>query len=114
VNVEYFDRYDDLPTLKKRYRELAKKYHPDKQGGSTEIMQQINEEFRYCVDFQDYGGVENIDFSLFDIMEGIIKDMHNRRTKFENPLQFYAEVITSFARVFVLRPNNKRKHGTKN
>lgn len=34
----------NLPELKKQYKDLAKKYHPD-MGGSDEIMAQINNEY---------------------------------------------------------------------
>jgi len=31
--------------LKQRYKELAKIYHPDKENGSTELMQKLNESY---------------------------------------------------------------------
>ena len=40
-----FFGFNDLPTeqeLKKKYRELAKKYHPDINGGDDEEMQKLN------------------------------------------------------------------------
>lgn len=42
--TQYFENVKTLDELKKQYRRLAIKYHPD-MGGSTEIMQQINAEF---------------------------------------------------------------------
>ena len=41
--AQYFENVKTLDELKKQYRRLAMKYHPD-MGGSTEIMQQINAE----------------------------------------------------------------------
>ena len=41
--TQYFENVKTLDELKKQYRRLAMKYHPD-MGGSTEIMQQINAE----------------------------------------------------------------------
>ena len=41
----WFKDVTDIETLRKRYRELLKKYHPDNENGSTEITQQINQEY---------------------------------------------------------------------
>lgn len=40
----YFIRIETLEELKKQYRALAMKHHPDR-GGDVEIMKQINEEY---------------------------------------------------------------------
>ena len=40
----YFAGVTDIETLRKRYRELLKKYHPDN-GGSVSEMQSINAEY---------------------------------------------------------------------
>ena len=37
----YFLNVNSLEELKKRYKELALKHHPDRKGGSTAIMQEI-------------------------------------------------------------------------
>ena len=39
---KWFDGVKDIETLRKRYRELLKVYHPDNSGGNEEIMKQIN------------------------------------------------------------------------
>ena len=41
--MKYFDHVSSLDELKKQYRRLANKYHPD-HGGSVEAMQEINNE----------------------------------------------------------------------
>ena len=46
--TQYFENVKTLDELKKQYRRLAIKYHPD-MGGSTEIMQQINAEHDRCL-----------------------------------------------------------------
>lgn len=39
---KYFAGVETIEELRKRYRELLKKYHPDNEGGSVEITQEIN------------------------------------------------------------------------
>ncbi|MCM1256375.1 MAG: J domain-containing protein, partial [Roseburia sp.] len=42
---KYFADVKTVEELRKRYRELLKKYHPDNEGGSVEVTQQINAEY---------------------------------------------------------------------
>lgn len=40
----YFAGVKTIEELRQKYRELLKKYHPDNEGGSVEITQEINTE----------------------------------------------------------------------
>lgn len=42
---KWFAEVKDIETLRKRYRELLKQYHPDNDGGSVEVTQEINAEY---------------------------------------------------------------------
>ena len=42
--MKYFNKPETLEELKRQYRELALKHHPDK-GGDTQTMQSINNEY---------------------------------------------------------------------
>lgn len=42
---KYFKGVNTLEELRKQYRDLLKKYHPDNENGSTEATQQINAEY---------------------------------------------------------------------
>lgn len=42
---KWFEGVKDIETLRKKYRELLKKHHPDNPEGSVEITQQINSEY---------------------------------------------------------------------
>ena len=42
---KWFTRIKTVQELRQRYRELLKKYHPDNEGGSIEITQEINAEY---------------------------------------------------------------------
>jgi curved DNA-binding protein CbpA len=46
----YFTECKTLDDVKQLYKTLAKQYHPDKKGGSLEIMQQVNAEYDYVSD----------------------------------------------------------------
>ena len=42
---KWFKNVQTIEELRKQYRELLKKYHPDNDSGSVEITQQINAEY---------------------------------------------------------------------
>lgn len=43
--MKWFVGVQDIQELRKRYRELLKRYHPDNECGSVEITQEINAEY---------------------------------------------------------------------
>lgn len=43
--MKYFTGVNTVEELRKKYRKLLKKYHPDNKDGSVEITQQINTEY---------------------------------------------------------------------
>ena len=43
--MKYFNNVNTLEKLRKQYKELLKKYHPDNPTGSTEATQEINSEY---------------------------------------------------------------------
>jgi len=47
MKIKWFEGVKTQEELKKRYRELAKKYHPDLPTGDTEKMKEINNEYDY-------------------------------------------------------------------
>lgn len=43
--MKYFNNVETLEELRRQYKELLKKYHPDNANGSTEATQEINAEY---------------------------------------------------------------------
>lgn len=43
--MKYFAGVKTVEELRKKYRELLKKYHPDNENGSVKITQEINNEY---------------------------------------------------------------------
>ena len=43
--MAYFKNVETLEELRRQYKELLKKYHPDNPDGSTEATQEINSEY---------------------------------------------------------------------
>lgn len=43
--MNYFNNVKTLEELRKQYKELLKKYHPDNPNGSTEATKEINVEY---------------------------------------------------------------------
>jgi DnaJ-class molecular chaperone len=100
MNFKYFNADDSKEELKKHYKKLAIKHHPDK-GGDTEIMAEVNAEYDKVLKYKDnphsfegnpFGGFSgrgsgNFDFDnfggradndlkdLFDMMNDMMGDM---------------------------------------
>lgn len=45
MTYKYFSNVSTFEELKRQYKTLAFKYHPDREGGSVEVMQRINAEY---------------------------------------------------------------------
>lgn len=43
--MKWFTGVKTIEELRKRYRQLLKKYHPDNENGSVEVTQEINAEY---------------------------------------------------------------------
>lgn len=43
--MRYFKNVETLEELRKQYKELLKKYHPDNPNGSTKATQEVNAEY---------------------------------------------------------------------
>ena len=76
---KWFTNVTTIEQLRKQYRELLKKYHPDNENGSVEVTQEINAEYDLVIsilskeehsDSQSYTQEENEQFKT--IMNAII------------------------------------------
>lgn len=47
--MKYFENTSSVEIVKKTYRKLAMKYHPDRKGGSEEIFKLINNEYEDAI-----------------------------------------------------------------
>lgn len=59
--MKYFKNVETLEELRKQYKELLKKYHPDNPNGSTKATQEVNAEY--------------------DNLFKVLKDRHEHKTK---------------------------------
>ena len=47
INVKWFKDCETMDELKAKYKQLAKRWHPDREGGDNATMSEINVEFDY-------------------------------------------------------------------
>lgn len=102
MELKYFNLTDDKDTLKKKWKKLAIKFHPDKNKGNevvaTKKMQEINAELEYCI---KHGGGFDIDkfnvknpndltelikMLMFDMIDDVLKEETN-----QSVIQFYTK-----------------------
>lgn len=83
--MTYFKNVNTLEELRKQYKELLKRYHPDNPNGSTEATQQINQEYE----------------KLFKLL----KDKHDNRqtSNTEKKTSFYNNMKYDFSEDIKLR-----------
>lgn len=79
----YFNNPTTLEELRKQYKELLKKYHPDNKNGSTEATQEINAEYE----------------QLFKLL----KDRHEQNTDKEESKTSYSNMKYNFEEDELLR-----------
>ncbi len=54
MKYKFFQNVDCVEELKKQYKTLAFKYHPDR-GGNKEDMQRIKQVYTFCANFLLFG-----------------------------------------------------------
>ncbi|MCI5587572.1 MAG: J domain-containing protein [Lachnospiraceae bacterium] len=74
--MKYFKNVETLEELRKQYKELLKKYHPDTPNGSTEATQEINSEY--------------------DTLFKVLKDRHESKTTTDNEKTDYNNMKYDF------------------
>lgn len=100
--LKYFNLTDDKDALKKKWKKLAVKFHPDKNRGNeteaTKKMQEINSELGYCIKFGGGFDVSKFNFDnpndLKELAKMFIMEMIDDVLKTESNkslLAFYAK-----------------------
>lgn len=81
--MAYFKNVNTLGELRKQYKELLKKFHPDNENGSVEITQEINSEY--------------------DRLFKVLKDKHEKQTSTDNTQSNFSKKHCDFTEDKILR-----------
>lgn len=79
MKTTYFKNCQTIEEVKKLYKELALKHHPDREGGNTQIMQEINAEYESVIKnpffkYEEQTEEQKADFIKYpDIINQIVK-----------------------------------------
>ena len=77
MKAAYFKNINSIEELKKRYKELALKFHPDREGGDTATMQEINNEYKYFCDHPTFSFKHEGDKEDLNIYPEVISKIIN-------------------------------------
>src|ERR1035437_1648961 len=82
MKENYFNNISSIEELKKRYKELALKFHPDRQADaeqsrSTATMQDINNEYKYFCDHPSFSFKHEGDKADLNIYPDVISKIIN-------------------------------------
>ena len=77
MKAHYFKDIHSIEQLKKRYKELALKHHPDREGGNTATMQEINNEYKYFCDHPTFEFKHEGDKADLNIYPDVISKIIN-------------------------------------
>lgn len=106
--LNYFDITDDKETLKQKYKEQAKKYHPDIYGeGGNAIMQNIHSELDYCMKHGKAQLSTGKEFTWTDLVNEIMDDIRQRKPAMNTLGQIVTEPMYSFWKVLLAKTNQK-------
>ena len=101
MTLVHFSITDDKPALKNKYKELAKKYHPDVHGeAGNAIMQDIHTELDYCM---KYGNAKPLtgQYTWMDLVNEIMEDINQRKPAINTLGDVLREPMLSFWSVLV-------------
>lgn len=110
----YFQNVDSVEELKKQYKTLAFKYHPDREGGSVSAMQRINAEYDELLKT-----VRNVhktaDGKTYTKKEESRADVPDRFKEIINAIiGFHCKIEICGLWIWVGAVKNRRGHGRKN
>ena len=67
--MKWFAEVKTIEQLRKQYKVLLKKYHPDNENGSVEIAQEINEEYNRLYDILSKSNIKDEQSFTYDKTE---------------------------------------------
>lgn len=73
--LKYFSDFSTIDAIKKQYKKLAFQFHPDIAGGSTQKMQELNNEYEEALKLCGTANKKNysLDQEYIDIIDALIK-----------------------------------------
>jgi DnaJ-class molecular chaperone len=93
--MKYFELSDDPETLKKKYKVLAKKYHPDLYGEEgNKIMQEIHEELEYCSNKGGKSGTGH-GITVFDLLNEVMDELKGSRPDYRRIYNNFGSIVST-------------------
>lgn len=106
IDILNIDENYNHDILKKKYKKLLLKYHPDK-GGDSEKFIELNEAYTYLLQYENRMENKDVLFDIYIYLKNLLEKYKIENPRIEKIIRYIKEIIQP-EDVIILRPTLKQ------